>query len=131
MIAVAIVIGLLGYAIVKMFEAVGWVIPILLIIASIGLVVWYQIDKAKKRLAYLRGKYHDEELVQQIYQGEFWQGQSEEQLRDALGPPVDVDQKLLKTKTKEVWKYDHRGGNRFGLRVIVENDYVVGWDQKS
>jgi hypothetical protein len=36
----------------------------------------------------------------------------------------------LKTKRKAVWKYAHRGGNRYGLRITVENNAVVGWDER-
>ncbi|PKN66998.1 MAG: DUF2845 domain-containing protein, partial [Deltaproteobacteria bacterium HGW-Deltaproteobacteria-10] len=38
---------------------------------------------------------------------------------------------VLKTKTKKTWKYHQQGTNRFGLRVTVENGYVVGWDKKA
>jgi hypothetical protein len=47
-----------------------------------------------------------------------------------LGNPLDVDQKVLKTKKKEVWKYQPKGANRYALRVILENGLVVGWEQK-
>ncbi len=117
--------------IVKIFETVGWIIPIGLVAGVIGFFIWYQSDKKKRRLSYLRDKYEDEELVQKILQGYFWQGQSEEQLRDSLGAPIDVDHKVLKTKTREIWKYQHQGANRFGLRITVENGYVTGWDKKA
>ena len=61
----------------------------------------------------------------------FWQGQTAEQLIDSLGRPEDIDQKILKTKKKEIWKYNHQGGNRYGLRITLDNDHVVGWDQKT
>ena len=51
-------------------------------------------------------------------------------LIDSLGQPQDIDTKVLKTKKKEIWKYNHNGGNRFGLRITLDNDIVVGWDQK-
>jgi hypothetical protein len=88
-------------------------------------------QKKVRRIAYLRSKYDDEQIVQKIFQGYFWNGQTEEQLYDSLGPPVDVDTKALKTKTKEVWKYGHRGGNRYGLRITLENGCVSGWENKS
>ena len=84
-----------------------------------------------KRIAYLRRKYSEEDIVQKILQGYFWSGQTAEQLYDSLGPPVDVDSKMLKTKTKEVWKYRHQGANRYGLRITVENGCVAGWDNKA
>lgn len=131
LIVALVVIGLTIYAVVMLFKAIGWVIPTLVVIAIVVFVLWHKHDKKQRQLSYLREKYHDEQLVQRIYQGYFWEGQSAEQLRDSLGPPVAIDNKLLKTKVKEVWKYDPRGKNRFGLRVTVEDGYVAGWDQKS
>jgi len=59
-----------------------------------------------------------------------WIGQTQEQLREALGKPVDIDEKVLKTKRREVWKYDQTGTNRFNTRVTLENGIVTGWDRK-
>ncbi|WP_334223884.1 hypothetical protein [Thiosocius teredinicola] len=115
----------------KLVESVGWFIPLLVVAALFGGYFWYQSSKKEKRLSALREKYDDEKLVQKIFEGYFWQGQPEGQLVDSLGQPVEVDRKVLKTKTKEIWKYNHMGGNRFGLRVTVENGYVVGWDKKA
>ena len=117
--------------IAKIFETVGWIIPVVVLAGAAALFFWFKHDKKQKRLLYLRGKYANEEVVQKIFQGYFWQGQSEAQLLDALGSPVAVDHKLLKTKTRDVWKYRHQGGNRFGLRITVEDGYVTGWDQKN
>ena len=117
--------------VVKIFEVVGWVIPAVFAAGAVALFFGVQYEKKRKRLLYLRGKYEREELVQKIFQGYFWQGQSEGQLRDALGVPVAVDKKLLKTKSRDVWKYRHQGGNRFGLRITVEDGYVTGWEQKD
>lgn len=117
--------------IMKIFETVGWIVPAAVVAGVLIIFFWFQYNKKQKRLLYLREKYKNEEIVQKIYQGYFWQGQSESQLRDALGSPAAVDQKLLKTKTRDVWKYRHQGGNRFGLRITVENGYVTGWDQKT
>lgn len=96
----------------------------------IGSMVAYDSYKTKLKRERLMEKYRDEQLVDKLMQRMFWQGQSEEQLIDSLGKPLDVDQKVLKTKTKEVWKYNETGKNRYGLRVILEDGKVVGWDQK-
>jgi hypothetical protein len=69
--------------------------------------------------------------VQRILQRNFWEGQTSAQLLDALGSPASIDKKLLKTKTREVWKYNHRGANRYGLRITLDENLVSGWDQKS
>lgn len=117
--------------IVKLLEAIGWVMSLVGVAVAVGLFIWYQHDKKEKRLSYLRTKYENEEIVQKIIQGCFWQGQSEDQLRDSLGEPADIDYKMLKNKTRNVWKYHHQGSNRFGLRIILENGYVTGWDKKN
>ncbi len=126
-----IIIALPIVGIIKLFEAVGWVIPAIFTVGVIVLFIWYKHNKKQKRLSYLRAKYQNEEVAQKIFQGYFWQGQSDEQLRDSLGSPVDVDRKVLKTKTREIWKYHHQGSNRFGLRITVEDGYVTGWDKRS
>ena len=48
---------------------------------------------------------------------------------EALGPPVDVSERVLKTKTTRVYKYQPLARGRFGLKVTIENDVVVGWDK--
>lgn len=131
LIGVLALIALPIAGIMKIFETVGWIIPGVVVAAAVAIFFWLKYDKKRKLLLYLRKKYESEELVQKIFQGYFWQGQSEAQLLDALGSPAAVDQKLLKTKTRDVWKYRHQGGNRFALRITVEDGYVTGWDQKS
>jgi membrane protein implicated in regulation of membrane protease activity len=71
-----------------------------------------------------------EDTAARILAGEMWLAQTAEQLRESLGEPVDVDQKVMKTKTREVWKYDQTGANRFNLRVTLENGLVTEWDRK-
>lgn len=85
-------------------------------------------EAARKNAIY--DKYGHTEIASRIIAGSIWQGQTAEQLRDARGRPADIDEKVLKTKTKETWKYVPRGGNRYGLRITVENGIVVGWDER-
>ena len=103
---------------------------IVLIVAVI--IAWLLISahKTKKRREALLQNYGDTRLVELIMRRMFWQGQTEEQLIDSLGRPLDIDERVFKTKTKETWKYNQIGKNRFGLRVTLENGIVVGWDKK-
>jgi uncharacterized protein DUF4236 len=71
-----------------------------------------------------------EEACSRILARDVWLGQTEEQLREALGEPVDIDEKVMKTKRREVWKYDQTGASRFKTRVILEGGLVAGWDRK-
>ncbi len=100
----------------------------LLVIAGIIAAVWGARALKRKRLL---EKYRDEAVVDRLMRKIIWQGETQEQLLDSLGRPVAVDNKVLKTKTKEVWKYNRTGTNRYALRITVENGIVVGWDKKG
>ena len=130
-IAALIVIGLPVYGVMKLEESVGWGFILAIVALVIGLIIFFQAFQKKQRRDSLMAKYQDENLVKALMSRSFWQGQTAEQLVDSLGRPHSVDQKALKTKKKEVWKYNHEGGNRYGLRITLDNDQVVGWDQKT
>ncbi|MFC1685195.1 DUF2845 domain-containing protein [Pseudomonadota bacterium] len=128
--ALLIVIGLPIFAVAQLGESVGWAPLGLIALSIIGLAIWYKSAQKQKRRSYLMGKYQNASLVEDLMGQSFWQGQTAEQLLDSLGQPHNIDQKILKTKKKEVWKYNHQGGNRYALRITLDNDSVVGWDQK-
>ena len=126
-----IIFGVIGYGVVSFFEIVGYVIPTIILVSIMVLYIASKVIKNKRRLSFLRAKYKNDELAQKIFEGAVWQNQTADQLWDSLGEPEEIDKKVLKTKKKEVWKYMHQGGNRFGLRITLENDEVVGWDKKA
>ena len=80
--------------------------------------------------ARLMMKSKDEELIERLLEEKFWVGQTKEQLINSLGEPLDVNQKVLKTKVKEVWKYEQTGKNRYGLKITLDDGVVVGWNQE-
>ncbi len=88
-----------------------------------------QSEMARRERVY--AKYGHTEDAKRIISRKVWVGETAEQLRDSLGTPEDIDEKVLKTKRKEIWKYDRKGVNRFGLKFTVENGVVVGWDEKQ
>jgi hypothetical protein len=102
-----------------------WWVLLLFVIVCI-----YKYVKIARRTERLMTKYGDSDLVDRIMNQEIWQGQTEEQLRDSLGKPEDIEEKVMKTKTKEIWKYDETGKNRYALKVTLENGQVAGWDRK-
>lgn len=73
---------------------------------------------------------YDEDIADKIMAGEIWLDQTPEQLKDSLGEPDDKDIKVLKTKSKEIWKYDEIGKNRYRKIITIENGLVVGWEMK-
>jgi len=101
-----------------------WVIVFFIIVGV------YSHYTTKWRRERLMEKYGDSVLVEKLMSKSFWQGQTEGQLIDSIGKPRDIDQKVLKTKTKEVWKYNETGKNRYALKITLENGEVVGWDKK-
>jgi membrane protein implicated in regulation of membrane protease activity len=138
---IAVVLGAPVFAITKTAEAIGW--PALIGAVMAGIVgysllkAWRRSREAAARNAALEArrsrllqKYGDEDTVEKIMRGTIWLSQTAEQLRDSLGDPVDTDEKVMKTKRREVWKYHQISAKRFGLRVTVENGVVVGWDEK-
>jgi hypothetical protein len=96
----------------------------------IGLVavVWLAVKVTRYvvRRQYLVTKY-GRQIGLKILARQVWQGMTAEQLSDSWGNPVDVDHTVYKTKTKETWKYNQTGKNRYKDRIYVEDGIVVGW----
>ncbi len=93
-------------------------------------ILCYRSAQVKARRTKLFQKYGDNHIVERIMGRSYWQGQSAEQLRDSLGDPVDIDERVLKKNSRQTWKYQQTGVNRFSLRITVENGTAVGWDEK-
>lgn len=105
-----------------------WVALGALCLAGLGFLrrfLWHTL-----RAAILARRFGDESFVDAIMEGEIEQGMTREMVIAAWGQPADEDERVLKTKSKLEMKYDHRGGNRYGTRVYLENGEVVGWDRK-
>ena len=132
LLAVCVIVYGVIKVVMNVTDSVGGVGPlIVLLVAVVVLVVWLKQLAKKKKLAYLMGKYGNEEIVMNIYNHRYWHGQSAEQLVDSLGNPHAVDRKSLKTMKREIWKYNPRGVNRYGLRITLDNDIVSSWDHKQ
>jgi hypothetical protein len=83
----------------------------------------------QERWAYLVARFGDS-LARAIWDGVLIQGMPEECLTEFLGVPEAADQKVMKERRSSTLKYRPLGGNRFGLRVHIENGRVVGWEEK-
>jgi len=103
-------------------------VSLILFISSLFII--YFIYRELRRRA-LINKYGDAALVSRLMRRMFWEGQTAGQLIDSLGKPREIDRKVLKSKTRETWKYNQNSKKRFGLRITLENDVVVGWDKKG
>jgi hypothetical protein len=103
-------------------------ITIVVLIAVGAFAIRHLMQQARRKR--LMEKYGDAEIVDRIMNKMVWQGMTVDHLVDALGKPVAIDRKVLKTKTNHTYKYGQTGKNRFSRRVMLENDVVVGWDFK-
>lgn len=91
-----------------------------------------QKEQRRARIDYLMSRNGgDQELVARIDAGELWIGQTADQLRDAYGEPEDIDEKVMKTKRREMWKYDQVATNRFSTKITLDNGVVVSWDKRD
>ena len=120
-----------GWAISKLLDTVGLVMPLLIILLAIAAIICHKIIRRKRRIQLLLDKYGNEEIVQRIMNQHFWQGQTAAQLLDSIGNPMGIDRKAMATRKREVWKYNSIGKNRYGLRITLDDDVVIGWDQKN
>jgi hypothetical protein len=102
-----------------------WYVWLILSLLAFAFLTYLLAKRAK-----LVMKCKDEELIERLMEEKFWVGQTREQLINSLGKPLDVNQKVLKTKVKEVWKYEQTGKNRYGLKITLDDGVVVGWNQK-
>ena len=101
------------------------------IIAIVVLIAAFCIWGYAQRRKHLIEKYGDAEIARRMMKGIIWQGETREQLLESLGKPVDSDEKVLKTKTKEIWKYRRTARNRFGLKVTLDDGVVVAWEKNG
>lgn len=85
---------------------------------------------ASQHAALLRSKYPEHVVVRMLTE-RVWKGQTAAELTDSLGFPLRIDDKLLATKRREIWKYYPQGVNRYRLRVTLDNGVVTGWDSKT
>src|ERR1700727_1163245 len=93
---------------------------LIVVVIVVGGIYWGLRALRRKSLM---DKYGDPILVDRLMRREIWEGQTAGQLLDSRGNPVTKDQKVLKTKTSDVWKYKPMGKGQYRLRIFVENGH--------
>ena len=128
--ATLLFVALLITAVIKFFQNVG-LLPLIIVIGVCVVAFFlYRALKKRRRLKYLEQKYVNKKKVEKIINGDIWQGETAEQLIDSIGNPEVIDDKLLKTQKKVVWKYGRRGAFGYNLIVNLEKGLVVSWEGK-
>jgi hypothetical protein len=108
-----------------------WVYWIVGIVAALGaLLLGLDAYTRWVRRKILMAKYNDEAAVDRIMRHVIWQGMTAPQVVDALGEPELIEQKVMKTKTVETWKYGQKTRTRFKWRITLEDGVVTGWEEK-
>ena len=129
--ATLLFIAVIITAVIKFFENVGFLTLIIVIVACVFAFLLYKTIRKKKRLSYLTQKYVNSRIVDRMFSGVIWQGETAAQVVDSLGKPDAVDKKQSPSLKKEVWKYGRRGGGRYNLIIDLESGIVVNWDGKK
>ena len=126
--ATLLFVALIITAVIKFFQNVG-LLPLIIVIGVCVVAFFlYRALKKRRRLKYLEQKYVNKKKVEKIINGDIWQGETAEQLIDSIGNPDVIDDKLLKTQKKVVWKYGRRGAGGYNLIVNLEKGLVVSWE---
>ena len=129
--ATLIFIAVIITAVIKFFENVGLLMLIIVIAACVVAFFLYKVFRKKKKLSYLKKKYVNSRIVERMFNGVIWQGETAAQLMDSLGKPDAVDKRQSQSLKKEVWRYGRRGGGRYNLAVDLENGIVINWEGKK
>jgi len=128
--ATLLFVALIITAVIKFFQNVGLLPLIIVIGACVVAFFLYRALKKRRRVKYLEQKYVNKKKVEKIINGDIWHGETAEQLIDSIGNPDVIDDKLLKTQKKVVWKYGRRGASGYNLIVNLEKGLVVSWEGK-
>jgi uncharacterized Zn finger protein (UPF0148 family) len=87
--------------------------------------------RREERQLYLLTKFQSIDIVNRIMNTELQQGDSREIAIEMLGKPEISDLEVLKTKTRETWKYNHITKNQYGLVLTLENNVVTKYTAKN
>jgi len=113
---------------------------IIVLVAITGVLLWYRrkrkADAAAAEEAARQARANEllqrfgAENTRKILDGQLWVGATSDMVMAMLGPPPWKEERILKTKTKTIYKYFQTGLNRFALRVTLDDGVVVKWEDK-
>ncbi|MDC3979800.1 hypothetical protein [Polyangium jinanense] len=98
--------------------------------ARLQAIAQREAEQKAARLEDLISRFGERDATR-IIDGTIWQGATREMVIEALGEPLDIDERVTAKQTRHIFKYHQLGKNRYGLRVTLEDDLVVGWETKG
>jgi len=127
----ALILGVIAFAIIDSeLGQKGWIALGATATVLLALLGWYLYARRANHRKQIFSKYGDTNTARRILNGDVWEGMTAEELKDWLGRPVAIDDKKLKTKRKQIWKYYQEGQRSFRLRITLEDDIVSGWEHR-
>lgn len=118
-------IGLVAF--VVLWAKASFSVGLAVLIGFVVLVGYLGSKAAKARRDALVARF-GAEIADAIIAKKYWQGATVEMMKEAHGEPVEVRQKVLKSKTRETHCYDQKAKNRFAMKLHYEDGVIVGWD---
>lgn len=128
-------------------EMLTFLIVATIVAAAPVILVWWLVARHSRNVQYAQERQVEAERAQArqeryerlsqrfgaesaiaLMEGRYWQGCTTEMVVEAIGPPLDVKEKVYKTKTKTTYCYRQIAKKRFGLKIHFEDGIVVGWD---
>lgn len=103
--------------------AILLVLPVLFVIFSAVIFGAWRALKYETRFRKFFSKYENEEIARMVASGKIWTGQTADQLKDAKGPPLRIEQ----LPDQEIWIYNGSALSPNGLRVVVNQSRVQNW----
>ena len=106
------------------------IVILFVFLAFLGLLaaVPFWLEANRKR-ALVRADGHHE-ASRAIVDRRLFAGMKEAELRQAWGPPEEIETRTVRGGRKETWLYGGIGGRRFRNRVYLENGVLVAWKQR-
>jgi hypothetical protein len=127
LVSLAILLAIIALAARKIAaSSIGPAVLLIGILAAMVGITYTHVQKKVRRLGSLRAKYGDELVVQRILRREYWKGQTGEQLCDSLGPPDSVEEQMLITRSRQVWRYGSPD-----VRITLDDGVVVAWGKRD
>jgi hypothetical protein len=109
-----------------------WIVTIIAALAALAFLA-PALRRAQERRAerdrdrFIREHFGESPYLSDILNRRIRVGMSEDELIASWGSPIEVDERVLKTKVVHTYKYAQVSARTFRQRVKLEDGLVVGW----
>lgn len=101
-----------------------FMLPVVIaIISAAGFGIWRALTFETRFRRFFQKYDSNEELARMIAGRKIWTGQSADELRDAKGPPLQVEN----IPGGEIWHYKENPLTRMPLRITMRDGRIANW----